>query len=121
MNSQSTKQFTQRDLILAKREGFHEGAAARDNDSLLRGHYVITQAANRRFPLEETRPRVVKVQGEDVWVRFKDGQVQYNTVAATGYDSDWKCAETQGGLRINAARAKAVADVTASPTENVIL
>lgn len=111
------KKYTERDLVLAKREAFADGIAFRYAQTLdLPDHrlHCDTVEARRRYPLPKvTRPRVVRVEGRqrDMEYRVIGNDVQFRSTKHKG--ADWQSSSlTPSALR-------ELADLLANPTETV--
>ena len=103
------KQYTERDLVLARREGFERGAVALAS----RGAFedVARTEAERRYPLPKvTRPRVV-TRTDIVEIRIMDGVLQYRG-AGCGW-SVYRQVYWSPGMQ------DAMRDLLANPTEEV--
>ena len=110
------KKYTERDLVLAKREAFCAGRGAAFV------HYDIgapqgkawpgsAHLAAERYPLPKvTRPRVV-TREDGCQLRISGGQLQYKWL-----DGDWR---EYGSINWTPAQRAAMADLLANPTEEV--
>ena len=112
------KKYTERELILAKREGYMrhcEKFCARINKEEANVSAVV------EYPLPKvTRPRVVK---DSVGMEFRfiaDNQpplVEWRNTLTE--EKLWRVSTVCNGVAVNAERAKLWADLVANPTEEV--
>ena len=113
------KKYTERDLLLAKREGFMRGAKAAWGNPHAGKWNGLSAECDRAYPLPKiTRPRVVKDEREGYWYAC-DGSLRWSVFGdATGG------IEAHGSFRTELVlptptRVAMWADLLANPTEEV--
>jgi len=101
------QKYTERDLILAKREGYVRHCL----QMLMSKQYAETDAA-LLFPLPKvTRPRVVQ-RKDGCELRLFGTELQFRL----GNDDSWKC---YNGMYVDETNRLALLDLLANPTEEV--
>jgi hypothetical protein len=115
------KKYTERELVLAQRRAFRDGAQALYCHKVIpSGHspYAdaldeVRESTDKRYPLPKvTRPRVVS-DGTLEW-KYENGYVMYRYSGS----SDWYSTK-YSEVPINPRRVEVLADLLANPTETV--
>ena len=113
------KKYTQRDLVLAQREAFRDGAQALYYHEVIpAGPSLFSDALDevrenidKRYPFPRvTRPRVVRDTAGDQW-RIRDGKLEVN--CSFGWESAVSVTD------IDMETLKRLSDLLANPTETV--
>lgn len=105
------KQYTERDLVLAKREGYVLHCT-----QLCGNDEMAAARAVGLFPLpKRTQPRVVK-DGYGIEWRMNDGTLEWKGDSSRGR---WEPSSAYGALAIGSKRVALWANLLANPTEEV--
>ena len=117
MSDNSEKKYTEKDLILAKREGYVRGARQFD----MRGNTDWTYNASAKgvFQLPKiTRPRVVRTKD---YINDRTYEVQWRVRDGVLEAQENICGEWRKGLsfQVTPARVRVWSDLLANPTETV--
>lgn len=114
--SQSEKQYSMRDIVMAKREGFaraHAGAQIHDYHAVgpCRICERSREIARETYPLTVTQPRIVKDADGFAW-RVIDGRLEYRA----GISGEWNDDNT---AIIRPRDVLRIADLFSNPTETI--
>ena len=110
------KRYTERDMVLAQREAWQNGAACHSTHKTFGD---IRRDAEKRYPLPKvTRPRVVVVQGRE-WKVAPDGQLLSRAAEPPGFSVGERTWTMRSQLMPIVRDINALADLLANPTETV--